>query len=307
MEDNQEEIRTESNSSKETPEKSVETAKKRRAGKKGKRVIPGFGLSMGIVLAMLSIIVLIPLASVLGYAFRLKPGEIIKILSDSTVQWAFFTSIWTAFIAAFINVIFGTILAWVLVRYDFPGKRIIDGLIEVPFTLPTAVAGITLSKMYSTTGEIGGPLSKLGIKVSYTHLGLIVALVFIGIPFVVRAIQPVLEKFDGQYEEAAYMLGADAKITFRKVILPELRPAMITGFGLAFARGIGEYGSVIYISGNSAKEHTQVVSYIIMQKLERLDYSGATAIALLMLIISFLLLFIINIVQVRQSRRTNNI
>lgn len=307
MEDNQEEIRTESNSSKETPEKSVETAKKRRAGKKGKRVIPGFGLSMGIVLAMLSIIVLIPLASVLGYAFRLKPGEIIKILSDSTVQWAFFTSIWTAFIAAFINVIFGTILAWVLVRYDFPGKRIIDGLIEVPFTLPTAVAGITLSKMYSTTGEIGGPLSKLGIKVSYTHLGLIVALVFIGIPFVVRAIQPVLEKFDSQYEEAAYMLGADAKITFRRVILPELRPAMITGFGLAFARGIGEYGSVIYISGNSAKEHTQVVSYIIMQKLERLDYSGATAIALLMLIISFLLLFIINIVQVRQSRRTNNI
>lgn len=275
--------------------------------KKGKRVIPGFGLSMGIVLAMLSIIILIPLASVLGYAFQLKPSELSKILTDSTVLWAFITSIWTAFVAAIINVFFGTILAWVLVRYDFPGKRIIDGLIEVPFTLPTAVAGITLSKMYSTTGEIGAPLSRLGLKVSYTHLGLIVALVFIGIPFVVRAIQPVLEKFDSQYEEAAYMLGATSRTTFTRVILPELRPAMITGFGLAFARGIGEYGSVIYISGNSAKEHTQVVSYIIMQKLERLDYSGATAIALIMLIISFLLLLFINIVQVRQSRRTNNI
>lgn len=282
-------------------------SQKNRSAKKSKRVIPGFGLSMGIVLAMLSIIILIPLASVLGYAFRLKPAELAKILSDSTVKWAFFTSIWTAFVAAVINVIFGTILAWVLVRYDFPGKRIMDGLIEVPFTLPTAVAGITLSKMYSTTGEIGRPLSQLGLKISYTHLGLIVALVFIGIPFVVRAIQPVLEKFDSQYEEAAYMLGADARTTFRRVILPELRPAMITGFGLAFARGIGEYGSVIYISGNSAKEHTQVVSYIIMQKLERLDYSGATAIALIMLIISFLLLLFINIVQVRQSRRTNNI
>lgn len=288
-------------------EGSEETSKKHRSAKKGKRVIPGFGLSMGIVLAMLSMIILIPLASVLGYAFRLKPAELTKILSDSTVQWAFLTSIWTAFIAAVINVIFGTILAWVLVRYEFPGKRIIDGLIEVPFTLPTAVAGITLSKMYSTTGEIGKPLSHLGLKISYTHLGLIVALVFIGIPFVVRAIQPVLEKFDSQYEEAAYMLGATSRTTFKRVILPELRPAMITGFGLAFARGIGEYGSVIYISGNSAKEHTQVVSYIIMQKLERLDYSGATAIALIMLIISFLLLLFINIVQVRQSRRTNNI
>ena len=280
---------------------------KLRKKTKKKHVVPGFGLSMGIVIAMLSVIILIPLASVLGYSFQLKPAEFFKIVTDPFVLWAFLTSILTAFLAAVINVVFGTILAWVLVRYEFPGKRFIDGLIEVPFTLPTAVAGITLSKMYSTTGELGGPLSKLGIEVSYTHLGLIVALVFIGIPFVVRAIQPVLEKFDYQYEEAAYTLGASPRKTFIKVILPELRPAMITGFGLAFARGIGEYGSVIYISGNSAKEHTQVVSYIIMQKLERLDYSGATAIALIMLIISFLLLLFINIVQVRQSRRTNNI
>ncbi len=274
---------------------------------RGKRVVPGFGLTLGITISMLSIIILIPLASVLGYSFQLKPGEFFDIMTDSTVLWAFFTSIVMALIAAVINVIFGTILAWVLVRYDFPGRRIMDGLIEIPFTLPTAVAGITLSKMYSTTGEIGGPLSALGIKVSYTHLGLIVALVFIGLPFVVRAIQPVLEKFDYQYEEAAYTLGANPRTTFFKVILPELRPAMITGFGLALARGIGEYGSVIYISGNSAKEHTQVVSYIIMQKLERLDYAGATSIALVMLLISFVLLLVINIVQIRQSRRTNNV
>lgn len=272
---------------------------------KSKNVIPGFGLSLGITVTMLSIIVLIPLASILGCSFHLKPAEFISIITDKIVLWAFVTSLSCAFIAALFNVIFGTILAWVLVRYDFFGKRFIDGLIEIPFTLPTAVAGITLSKMYSTTGEIGGPLSRLGIKVSYTHIGLIVALIFIGIPFVVRAIQPVLEKFDAQYEEAAFMLGADARRTFFKVIFPEIKPAIITGFSLAFARGIGEYGSVIYISGNSARDHTQVLSYIIMQKLERLDYSGATAIALVMLIISFLILLIINIIQLRQSRRNS--
>ncbi len=280
----------------------------KRGGKARKgSVIPGFGLSLGITVTMLSLIILIPLASVLAYSFQLKPSEFIDIMTEPNVLWAFATSIWTALVAAVLNVVFGTILAWVLVRYDFPGKRIMDGLIEVPFTLPTAVAGITLSKMYSKTGEIGGPLSKLGIEVSYTHIGLVIALVFIGIPFVVRAIQPVLEKFDPQYEEASYMLGATPRQTFWRVILPEIRPAMITGFGLALARGIGEYGSVIYISGNSAKEHTQVVSYIIMQKLERMDYAGATAIALVMLIISFLLLLLVNIVQIRQARRTNNV
>lgn len=270
-------------------------------------MIPGFGLTLGVTIAMLSVLVLIPLASVLVYAFRLSPSEFWSIVSDKAVLYAFRTSIGSAFIAALINSVFGVILAWILVRYEFPGKRILDGLIELPFALPTAVAGITLSKMYSTTGEIGGPLSKLGIEVAYTHLGLVVALIFIGIPFVVRAIQPVLEKLDPQYEEAAYILGADRKTTFFRVILSELRPALLTGFGLAFARGIGEYGSVIYISGNSAKNHTQVVSYVIMQKLNYIDYSGATAIALVMLIISFLLLLFINIVQIRQSRRTNNI
>jgi sulfate transport system permease protein len=182
-----------------------------------------------------------------------------------------------------------------------------DGLIELPFALPTAVAGITLSKLYSDTGILGKPLAQLGLKISYTKVGLLIALVFIGLPFVVRAIQPVLEKLDPQYEEAAYILGAGRIRTFVKVVLPELKPALWTGFGLAFARGMGEYGSVIYISGNSAKEKTQVVSYVIMQKLNYVDYAGATAIALVMLIISFLILLLINMIQICQSRRTNYI
>lgn len=272
--------------------------------KSGRRVIPGFGLSFGVTIALLSLIVLIPLASVLVYSFNMSFGEFIDTVTEPAVMWAFGVSIISSSIAALINCIFGTILAWVLVRYDFPGKRILDGLIEIPFTLPTAVAGITLSKMYAENGELGGPLSTLGIKVSYTHLGLIIALIFIGIPFVVRAIQPVLENLDGRFEEAAYMLGAGRFHTFRKVILPELRPAILTGFGLAFARGLGEYGSVVYISGNSAKEHTQVVSYVIMQKLERMDYSAATSIALVMLIIAFIILMLINIIQIRQAKRT---
>ena len=200
---------------------------------------------------------------------------------------------------------FGLIIAWVLVKYEFPGKRLMDGMIELPFALPTAVAGITLSKMYAEDGMIGRYFAHFGIKISYTRIGLLIALVFIGIPFIVRAVQPVLEKMDDQYEEAAYMLGATPIRTFFKVILPELRPALLTGFGLAFARGIGEYGSVIYISGNSAKEHTQMISYVIMQKLNYIDYKSATAIALIMLIISFVMLFVINIIQVRQARRVN--
>ena len=199
----------------------------------------------------------------------------------------------------------GVILAWVLVRYKFPGKRILDGMIELPFALPTAVAGITLSKLYSDSGFLGKALAKAGIHVAYTQTGIVIALIFVGLPFVIRAVQPVLEKMDGQYEEAAFMLGASPKKTFFKVILPELRPALLTGFGLAFARGIGEYGSVIYISGNSAKNHTQVVSYVIMQKLSYIDYASATAIALVMLVISFVLLLFVNIVQMKQSQRTN--
>lgn len=271
------------------------------------RVIPGYHLTLGITVTMLSLIVLIPLASVMVSALKLRPAEFWSLITKPTVRHAFATSIGCSFIAALINSVFGVIIAWVLVRYEFPGKRILDGCIELPFALPTSVAGITLSKMYSEKGILGTPLAKLGIKVSYTHLGLVIALVFVGIPFVIRAVQPVLEKLDGQYEEAAFMLGANRFQTFRRVLLPEMMPPVLTGFGLAFARGIGEYGSVIYISGNSAREHTQVISYVIMQKLGYIDYASATAIALVMLILSFVLLLAVNIVQMKQAARTNNV
>ena len=275
--------------------------------RKEKTVIPGFGLTFGISLAMLSILILIPLASILVYSFRLSPSEFWQLITEKAVLSALFTSVGCSFIAAIINCIFGVILAWVLVKYDFFGKRLLDGMLELPFALPTAVAGITLSKMYSDTGIVGRYFAKFGIKISYTHIGIIIALIFVGIPFVVRAVQPILEKLDNQYEEAAYILGADKKTTFWKVIFPEIRPALLTGFGLAFSRGIGEYGSVIYISGNSLKEHTQVISYVIMQKLNYVDYPSATVIALVMLIFSFILLFLINLVQMNQFKRTNNI
>lgn len=271
------------------------------------RVIPGYHLTLGITVTMLSLIVLIPLASVMVSALKLRPAEFWSLITKPTVRHAFATSIGCSFIAALINSVFGVIIAWVLVRYEFPGKRILDGCIELPFALPTSVAGITLSKMYSENGILGAPLAKLGIKVSYTHLGLVIALVFVGIPFVIRAVQPVLEKLDGQYEEAAFMLGANRFQTFRRVLLQEMMPPVLTGFGLAFARGIGEYGSVIYISGNSAREHTQVISYVIMQKLGYIDYASATAIALVMLILSFVLLLAVNIVQMKQAARTNNV
>lgn len=271
------------------------------------RVIPGYHLTLGITVTMLSLIVLIPLASVMVSALKLRPAEFWSLITKPTVRHAFATSIGCSFIAALINSVFGVIIAWVLVKYEFPGKRILDGCIELPFALPTSVAGITLSKMYSENGILGAPLAKLGIKVSYTHLGLVIALVFVGIPFVIRAVQPVLEKLDGQYEEAAFMLGANRFQTFRRVLLPEMMPPVLTGFGLAFARGIGEYGSVIYISGNSAREHTQVISYVIMQKLGYIDYASATAIALVMLILSFVLLLAVNIVQMKQAARTNNV
>lgn len=271
------------------------------------RVIPGYHLTLGITVTMLSLIVLIPLASVMVSVLKLRPAEFWSLITKPTVRHALATSIGCSFIAALINSVFGVIIAWVLVRYEFPGKRILDGCIELPFALPTSVAGITLSKMYSENGILGTPLAKLGIKVSYTHLGLVIALVFVGIPFVIRAVQPVLEKLDGQYEEAAFMLGANRFQTFRRVLLPEMMPPVLTGFGLAFAKGIGEYGSVIYISGNSAREHTQVISYVIMQKLGYIDYASATAIALVMLILSFVLLLAVNIVQMKQAARTNNV
>lgn len=268
-----------------------------------KRLLPGFGLTMGVTLTLLSLVVLLPMATVFGYAIQLTPTELLDILSKSTVQHAFITSLITALVAAVINLVFGMILAWILVRYDFTGKRIVDSLIELPFALPTAVAGITLSKLYSDTGYLGKALESLGVSILYTKVGIIVALVFVGIPFVVRSVEPVLAKLDPSYEEAGAVLGASRFTVWRKVILPELWPSAVAGFSLAFARGLGEYGSVIYISGNSAKAQTQVVSYVIMQKLNYVDYKGATAMAVLLLILAFGILFAVNALQLRRARR----
>lgn len=277
-------------------------------GKKqrSKRVLPGFGMTMGISVAMFSLLIFIPLASILVYSFRMPFEEFWKLITRSNVRQAFMTSITCSLIAAAVNCVFGLILAWILVRYDFPGKRLMDAMIELPFAIPTSVAGITLSKMYSDKGFLGNMLGKIGIKASYSKVGIVIALVFVGIPFVVRALQPVLEKLPESYEEASEILGASRSYTFRRVILPELMPALLAGFGLALARGIGEYGSVIYISGNSEREGTQVVSYVIMQKLNsgRVDHEGAAAIALVLLLISFLLLFAVNMVQIIAGRRT---
>lgn len=270
---------------------------------KRRRVIPGFPLSLGITLAMVSMIVLIPMASIIICASDLSFHEFIQIVTAKDVLSGYKVSFSCAFIAAIINCIFGVILAWVLVRYEFPGKRILDGLIELPFALPTAVAGISLTALYSDKGWIGSIFAKFGIKIAYTKVGITIAMVFIGIPFVVRAIQPVLEKFDSQYEEAAAMLGANGSKTFIRVIFPEILPAMLTGFGLALARGIGEYGSVVFIAGNIPYK-TQIAPLLIMAKLEQLKYTDATAIALVMLVVSFLILLMLNIIQVHATKRT---
>ena len=264
--------------------------------KKKKRVIPGFGLSIGITISLLSLVVIIPMASLVLNSSGLNFNDFIKVVTSREVLSGYKVSFLCAFIAAFINSIFGLILAWVLVRYDFPGKIFLDGLIELPFALPTAVAGIALTALYSDTGWIGRIFAKFGIKIAYTRIGIVMAMIFIGIPFVVRAIQPVLEKMDNQYEEAAAMLGASKRRTFIKVIFPQLFPSMLTGFGLALARGIGEYGSVVFIAGNKPFE-TQIAPLLIMTKLEQFKYTDATSIALVMLVVSFSILLVINMIQ----------
>lgn len=272
---------------------------------KTRNIIPGFGISMGITVTMLSIVVLIPVASIFISCAGLKFNEFLEIITSSEVISAYKVSLTCAIIASIINSIFGMILAWILVRYDFHGKRILDGLIELPFALPTAVAGIALTSLYSDKGWIGGIFDNVGIKIAYTKAGIVIAMIFIGIPFVVRAIQPVLEKMDPQYEEAASILGASPVRTFFKIIFPEILPSIITGFGLALARAIGEYGSVVFIAGNIPYE-TQIAPLLIMMKLEQYKYGDATAIALVMLIISFVILFLLNVVQARINKISNN-
>ena len=270
--------------------------------KTGKRVIPGFGLTRGVTIAMLSIVVLIPLASLAVYSAKLGIREFFQVIIRERVLSSFYVSFITAFAASAINAVMGLVLAWVLVRYDFPGKRLMDGMIELPFALPTAVAGIALTSLTSDQGLVGKFFAQFGIKIAYTRIGITIALVFIGIPFVVRAVQPVLEKLDGSYEEAAMVLGAKPSVIFRKVIFPELMPALFTGTGLAFGRCLGEYGSVVFIAGNKPF-YTEITPLIIMSELQEYDYASATSIALVMLFVSFLILFAVNALQAHNAKR----
>jgi sulfate/thiosulfate transport system permease protein len=267
------------------------------------RVLPGFGLSLGFTLAYLSLIVLIPLSAVFIKSLGIGWDGLWEILSSERILKSLQLSFSSALIAAFVNVVFGLLLAWCLVRYSFPGKRIVDALVDLPFALPTAVAGIALTSLYAPTGWIGKYLEPLGIQVAYTPIGITLALIFIGIPFVVRTVQPVLSDLETELEEAASALGANRFQVVTKIILPILFPALLTGFALAFARGVGEYGSVIFIAGNQPYK-TEIAPLMIISRLEEYDYAGATTIAVVMLVLSFAILFLINLLQAWASRRT---
>ncbi|MBH0329151.1 MULTISPECIES: sulfate ABC transporter permease subunit CysT [Brevibacillus] len=258
--------------------------------------LPGFGMTMGYTIIYLSLLVLIPLSVLFLKASTMSWEQFIGTIMDTRVLASIRVSIMTSFFAACLNAVFGVLVAWVLVRYQFAGKRIIDGIVDLPFALPTAVGGIALTSIYAENGWIGQYLAEWGIKVAYTPIGIWVALTFIGLPFVVRTVQPVLQDWDLQMEEAAATLGATRWNTFWRVVLPHLLPAIITGFALAFARALGEYGSVVFISGNMPLK-TEIVPLLIMTKLEQFDYAGATAIATVMLVISFVMLLVINYLQ----------
>jgi sulfate/thiosulfate transport system permease protein len=276
------------------PERAAAPPARRR--RKRTSVIPGFGLTLGYTLLYLSLIVLIPLSATFVKAAHLTWPQFRAILADGQVQAAFELSFLASAGAALVNGVFGLLVAWVLVRYKFPGRGFLDSMVDLPFALPTAVAGIALCAVYAETGWIGGPLAKLGIQAAYSRLGVVLALVFIGLPFVVRTVQPVLEDLDKEVEEAATSLGANRWQIFRKLIFPAVMPSLFTGVSLAFARALGEYGSVIFISGNMPMK-TEIVPLIIVSKLEQYDYAGATAVACIMLVMSFALLLAINLMQ----------
>jgi sulfate transport system permease protein len=269
---------------------------------KPKNVLPGFNLALGYTILYLSLIVLIPLAAAFIKTTELSFAEFWEIVTTPRVVASYQLTFGASFIGASINAVFGLLTAWVLVRYNFPGKRIIDALVDLPFALPTAVAGIALTAVFAGNGWIGSWLEPLGIKVAFTPLGVVVALTFIGLPFVVRTVQPVLEDLEAEAEEAAASLGANRWQTFSRIIFPALLPALLTGFALAFARAIGEYGSVIFIAGNMPMV-SEITPLIIITKLEQYDYAGATAVAVVMLVISFILLLAINGLQWWNSRR----
>jgi len=263
---------------------------------KRRTVIPGFGLTLGLTVFYLCLIVLIPLSGLFVKSWALTWAELWETISSPRVVASYKVSFYTSLIAAAINLVFGLLVAWVLVRYSFPGKSLLDALVDLPFALPTAVAGIALTAIYAKNGWIGQYLEPLGIKAAYSQLGIVIALTFIGIPFVVRTVQPVLQDLDAEVEDAALSLGATRWQIFHKIILPSLWPALLTGFTLSFARALGEYGSVVFISGNLPMK-TEITPLLIITRLEEYDYPGATAIAAAMLVASFALLLVINILQ----------
>lgn len=269
---------------------------------RARNVLPGFRLTLGYTIFYLSLIVLIPLSAVFFETSSMGWNAFWNTVTNPRIVATYRLSFGAALLAAAINAFFGLLLAWALVRYSFPGKRMVDALVDLPFALPTAVTGITLATIYAKDGWIGQFLEPLGIKVAYTPLGILVALIFIGVPFVVRTVQPILEDLETELEEAAASLGAQRWQTFRYVLLPVLWPALLTGFALAFARAVGEYGSVIFIAGNIPMV-SEITPLMIITKLEQYDYQGATAIALVMLVISFALLLIINLLQAWSAKR----
>ena len=269
----------------------------------GRRVLPGFGLTLGYTLFYLGLIVLVPLSALVLRSFSLSGEQFWAAVSSPRVLAAYRLTFGASLIAALVNLVFGLLLAWVLVRYEFPGKKIVDALVDLPFALPTAVAGISLTALLAGNGWVGRYLEPLGIKLAFTPAGIVIALIFIGIPFVVRTVQPVLQDTEKELEEAATCLGATRLQTFTKVILPSIAPALLTGFAMAFARAIGEYGSVIFIAGNMPMI-SEITPLIIIGKLEQYDYAGATAVAVVMLVISFILLLVINGLQAWQRRRS---
>lgn len=277
----------------------VKTLKQRA---KKHRTLPGFGLSLGYTLFYLGLIVLLPLSALIVRGSELGWSGFWDVLSSERVLLSYKLTLGTSFMAALINAIFGFLIAWFLVRIPFPGKKIIDALIDLPFALPTAVSGIALTTIYSPNGWIGKPLSDLGIKIAFTPAGITIAMILVGLPFVVRTVQPALEELEAELEEASMSLGASRWKTFGRVVFPMVFPSLLTGFAMAFARSIGEYGSVVFIAGNMPMK-TEISSLLIITKLEQYDYAGATAIAIGMLLISFILLFTINTLQSWSSRR----
>ena len=268
-----------------------------------RRALPGFGLSIGVTLTYLGLIVLIPLSTIFIKTSTLTWDQFVSTVTAPRAVASYGLSLGVSFAAAATNVVFGVLVAWVLVRYPFPGKRVVDALVDLPFALPTAVAGIALTATYAENGWLGGPLHDLGIKAAYSRIGVYIALTFIGLPFVVRTVQPVLEALDPRLEEASATLGAGRWHTFTRVIIPQLSTAIFTGFALAFARALGEYGSVVFISGNLPMK-TEITPLLIMTKLEQFDYAGATALALMMLAASFVILLLVNAVAWHAGRRS---